>query len=114
MLFQNNDNASWQKCQQSENWNLPTYVQVKCPFMHHHIKNLIQFFLITMEHITQISILGVIVPIVQICLALFHNSNKITCKTFLRLEKFDQFIFPFKHGHDLRMAPHYFQVAKKL
>jgi hypothetical protein len=67
-----------------------------------------------MEHIIHLSILGVIVPTIQICMPLFHYSNNVTCKTLLRLGKFDQFILPFKHEHDVKEALHYFQVAKKL
>jgi hypothetical protein len=49
--------------------NFELSIQVKCPFMHHHTKSFIQQILITMEHITQVGILGLIVPIVQIYLA---------------------------------------------
>jgi hypothetical protein len=66
--------------------------------------------LISIEHIVHVNILGVKVPTVKIYLTQLDSRKKITYKTLPRLGNFNQFIQPFKHGHDAREPQHYLQV----
>jgi hypothetical protein len=57
--------------------------------------------------------LGVIISIIDICLAQFDYSNKITEKTLLGLGKFSQIIEPFQNGHNIIKPHHYLQIIKQ-
>jgi hypothetical protein len=67
----------------------------------------IQQVLASIEHIAHINILGVNVLVIEICLTLLHNNNKITYKALLGLGEFYQLIQPLKQVHDTREPKHY-------
>jgi hypothetical protein len=50
----------------------------------------------------------------KICLTQLDYMNKITYKTLPKLGKFNQFIQPFKHGHDTKEPQHYFPSHKTI
>jgi hypothetical protein len=56
--------------------------------------------------------MGINVLVVNIYLTQLDFSEKITYKVVLGLEKYNQFIQPFKDGHDTREPHHYFKVVK--
>jgi hypothetical protein len=66
-----------------------TYVQIKCPFMHHHIQSPIQQTLVSIENIIRIGHMGVYVPKIQISLSQLHYKHEITNNTLSRLQKLD-------------------------
>jgi uncharacterized protein YjbK len=57
--------------------------------------------------------MGLSVLVINICLTLLHNNNKVTYKTLLGLGEFYQLIQPLKQGHDTREPEHYLQVTKQ-
>jgi hypothetical protein len=61
---------------------LQTNIQIKCPFMHHHIWCCIQQVFIPIEQIAHVGILGVNVPIIKIYLAQFDYNNKSQIKHY--------------------------------
>jgi len=60
-----------------------------------------------------VSSLGVIISTVEICLAQFECSNKITNKALPRLGEFCQVIEHFRHEHNTRKPHHYLQITKQ-
>jgi hypothetical protein len=57
--------------------------------------------------------LGVIVSIIDICLAQFDYNNKIIDKALLRLGEFNQVVEPFQNGHNTIKPHHNLQITKQ-
>ncbi len=93
---------------------LQTNIQIRCPFMQDHIWCPIWQFVIRVEHIANVGILGIGVPILETCLTQFDCNNKIKYKNYWNWDNLIKLIHPFKHQQSTTNAQHYFQVTNQL
>jgi hypothetical protein len=57
--------------------------------------------------------MGVIILIINTCLAQFDYNNKIIDKALPTLGEFNQVVEPFQNGRNIIKPHHYFQITKQ-